>query len=45
MIYGRYVYGKVVQGSMTAITTSGVGSWWPPQRIGTRSEIVVIEIM
>jgi uncharacterized protein len=43
-IYGKYVYGQVVQNGLTAITTSGVGSWWPPQRIGTRSEIVVIDI-
>ena len=45
MIYGKYVYGKVVQNWLTAITTSGVWSWWPPHRIWTRSEIVVIEII
>jgi predicted MPP superfamily phosphohydrolase len=45
MIYGKYVYGKVVQNNLTAITTSGVWSWWPPHRIGTRSEIVVIELI
>lgn len=45
MIYGKYVYGKVVKDKMTSITTSGVGTWWPPHRIGTRSEIVVIEIV
>ena len=27
MIYGKYVYGKVVKDGMTAITTSGVGTW------------------
>jgi predicted MPP superfamily phosphohydrolase len=45
IVYGKYVYGKVEKGGQTAITTSGVGSWWPPQRVGTRSEIVVIEIV
>ena len=45
MIYGKYVYGKVVQNGLTAITTSGVWSWGPPHRIGTRSEIVLIEII
>ncbi len=45
MIYGKYVYGKVEQNGLTAITTSGVWSWWPPHRIGTRSEIVVIELI
>jgi predicted MPP superfamily phosphohydrolase len=45
MIYGKYVYGKVVQNGLTAITTSWVWSWGPPHRIWTRSEIVVIEII
>ncbi len=44
MVYGKYVYGKVEKNNQTAITTCGVGTWWPPQRVGTRSEIVVIEI-
>jgi len=44
IIYGRYAYGMNTLENLTAITTSGVGSWWPPQRLGTRSEIVVIKI-
>lgn len=44
MIYGKYSYGQNIDGTMNSITTSGVGSWWPPQRLGTRSEIVVIYI-
>lgn len=44
MIYGKYSYGQNIDGTMNSITTSGVGSWWPPQRLGTRSEIVVIHI-
>ncbi len=45
IVYGKYVYGQVVKNGLTAITTSGVGTWGPPQRIGTRSEIVEIEII
>ncbi len=44
-LYGRFSYGMTRLGMLTAITTSGVGTWGPPQRIGTRSEIVVIEIV
>lgn len=43
-IYGKYAYGYVSSWSLQSVTTSGVGTWWPPQRIGTRSEIVVITI-
>lgn len=45
MIYGKYTYGIVKKNGMTSITSNGVWSWWPPHRIGTRSEIVVIEIV
>ncbi len=44
LIYGKYVYGLSVDGNTSSITTSGVGTWWPPQRLGTQSEIVVITI-
>ncbi len=44
-IYGKFVYGMHTLKNLTAITTSGVGTWGPPQRIGTRSEVVVIEIL
>lgn len=44
IIYGKYAYGMSVDNMLTSITTSGVWSWWPPQRLGTRSEIVVIEV-
>lgn len=43
-VYGKYVYGMVQDNTMTSITTSWVWTWWPPQRIGTNSEIVVINI-
>ncbi len=45
MLYGKYSYGIVRKNGMTSITSNGVWSWWPPHRIGTRSEIVVIEIV
>ena len=44
LMYGKYVYGLSVDGNMSSITTSGAGTWWPPQRLGTQSEIVVITI-
>lgn len=44
MIFGKYVYGKVENNNLISITTSWVGSWWPPHRLGTRSEIVLLEI-
>jgi uncharacterized protein len=44
IIYGRFVYGMNTLWSLTSITTSGVGTWWPPQRLGTRSEIVLIRL-
>lgn len=43
-IYGKYVYWVNEENGSFAITTSWVWGWWPPQRFGTRSEIVVIEI-
>ena len=44
LIFGKYSYGMTRDRSMTSITTSGVGTWWPPQRLGTESEVVVIEV-
>jgi uncharacterized protein len=35
-------YGMVKKGKMTAIISSGVGTWGPPIRIGSKSEIVEI---
>jgi uncharacterized protein len=42
-IYGDAVYGAYQRGTMQGITSSGFGAWGPPQRVGTRAEIVVIE--
>ncbi len=42
IIFHGYDYGLKPFGKMQVITTSGAGTWGPPQRIGTNSEIVVI---
>ncbi len=43
-IYGKYTYGMVQDHALTSITTSGVGTWGPPQRLWTLWEIVVMHI-
>ena len=43
-IYKEFSYGMNLLNNMTIITTSGVGTWGPPQRVGTNSEIVVINL-
>lgn len=43
-IYKEFSYGMNLLNKMTVITTSGVGTWGPPQRVGTNSEIVVITL-
>lgn len=40
--YGRYVYGLHKMGRMLIYTSSGVGTWGPPLRVGTVPEIVLI---
>ncbi|HEX7724671.1 MAG TPA: metallophosphoesterase [Candidatus Paceibacterota bacterium] len=37
-----YAYGLKMLGAMTVYTSSGVGTWGPPVRVGTRSEIVEV---
>jgi hypothetical protein len=41
-IYGRFAYGLSGLGKTQVYTSSGVGTWGPPLRLGTRSEIVLI---
>lgn len=43
-IYKEFSYGMNLLNKMTVITTSGVGTWGPPQRVGTNSEIMVINL-
>jgi predicted MPP superfamily phosphohydrolase len=44
-IYGPFAYGLHRFGTLQVITSSGVGTWGPPVRVGTRSEIVLIEFI
>ena len=41
-IYGPYAYGLHRHGKMWVNTCSGTGTWGPPLRVGTKSEIVLI---
>lgn len=44
-IYKGFDYGLKKLGGMQVFTSSGVGTWGPPLRLGTRSEIVKIEFI
>jgi predicted MPP superfamily phosphohydrolase len=41
-IYGPFAYGLSRQGKLQVYTSSGVGTWGPPLRLGTQSEIVLL---
>ncbi len=41
-LYKKYYYGLHTLNGTQVYTTSGVGTWGPPQRIGTSSEVVVV---
>lgn len=41
-IYGTHAYGFTQEDSTIFYTSSGVGSWGPPQRIGTDSELLLV---
>lgn len=43
-IYGRFAYGLSRVGGLQVYTSSGAGSWGPPMRVGTRSEIVLLRL-
>lgn len=43
-IYKGFDYGLKPHGAMQVYTSSGVGTWGPPLRLGTKSEIVVVEL-
>lgn len=42
LLFRQYDCGLHVDGGFTQFTTSGVGTWGPPMRVGNRSEIVQI---
>ena len=41
-VFGKFTYGLAQFASLTVYTSSGAGTWGPPMRVGTRSEIVEI---
>ncbi|HKB90235.1 MAG TPA: metallophosphoesterase, partial [Opitutaceae bacterium] len=41
-IYGRFAYGLHRLKKLQVYTSSGAGTWGPPLRVGTKSEIVLI---
>jgi len=43
-IYGPFAFGLNRFGRLLVYTSSGVGTWGPPLRVGTRSELVVIRL-
>jgi uncharacterized protein len=40
--FGRYTYGLNPYGKLQVLTSSGVGTWGPPMRVGTDPEVVCI---
>ena len=44
-LMNRNAYGRVTIGSMETFVTSGVGTFGPPMRTGTNSEIMIIDVM
>jgi predicted MPP superfamily phosphohydrolase len=44
-IYKGFDYGLKRLGNMQVFTSSGAGTWGPPLRLGTKSEIVEIELV
>jgi predicted MPP superfamily phosphohydrolase len=43
-IYGNFAYGLQRLDRLQVYTSSGVGTWGPPLRVGTRSEIVLLRL-
>ena len=40
--FGKYTYGLHPFGKLQVLTSSGVGTWGPPMRVGTDPEVVLI---
>lgn len=40
--FGKYTYGLQRFGKLQVLTSSGVGTWGPPMRVGTAPEVVLI---
>jgi uncharacterized protein len=43
-IFRGHDYGLSRIGDYSLYTSSGVGTWWPPMRVGTKSEIAIITL-
>jgi len=43
-VHGPFAYGLNRLGNLQVLTSSGVGTWGPPMRLGTKSEIVLIRL-
>ena len=43
-VHGKFAYGLSRLGQMQVFTSSGAGTWGPPFRLGTRSEVVLIRL-
>lgn len=43
IIYKGYDYGRKQYGNMEVFVSDGVGTWGPPLRVGTKSEILVFD--
>lgn len=44
-VWGRFAYGLHQLGRLWVYTSSGAGTWGPPLRLGTRSEIVRLRLV
>ena len=44
-VFGKFEYGMNEMDGLTVVTGSGAGTWGPPQRVGTHSEIVIITLI
>lgn len=40
--FGKFTYGLQRFGALQVLTSSGVGTWGPPMRVGTHSEVVLL---
>ncbi len=40
--FGKFTYGLQRFGELQVYTSSGAGTWGPPMRVGTHSEIVLL---
>jgi predicted MPP superfamily phosphohydrolase len=43
-VHGPFAYGLNRAGNLLVLTSSGAGTWGPPMRVGTKSEIVLIRL-